>query len=134
MPLKQQINRSRHLLTCPSFDRVGAQVTAFTIHQRDQIATQAMDGITFPIAQPLAGFSFGWSFGYRLPITQLPATVVASVAFPIALTAVSQIPIERAAGTFVGGNKPINPLMANCMFRLFLLQSLSNLLRAHAVF
>jgi hypothetical protein len=92
-----------------------------------------MHRITFPVAQPLAGFDFGRSLGYRHSITQLPAPIVTSIAFAVALTAVSQLRIELAAGSFVRGNKPINPLMTNRLIGPLKLESLSNLLRTHTV-
>ena len=41
MPLEQQIDRPRYLPARPALDRIGAQVAAFTINQRDQIAVSA---------------------------------------------------------------------------------------------
>src|SRR3546814_5702794 len=68
-----------------------------------------------------------------LAITQLPAPIVASIAFPVALSAMSQIGIKLTTGALFGGNEPINPLMADRPAWLLLLQPLGDLLRTHAM-
>lgn len=52
--LKQQIDRPGYLSARPALDRIGTQLTAFSIYQRDQIGALAMHRITFPIPKPLA--------------------------------------------------------------------------------
>jgi hypothetical protein len=44
-----------------------------------------------------------------------------------------RVQIQRACTAFFNGDETINPLMGDSVIGLFLLQSLSNLLRAHAM-
>jgi hypothetical protein len=130
---ERQIDRTRYLPACPALDRIGIQVIALAINQRYQIAAHTMHRITLPISQALAAFDLFRALGNRHAITQLPSPVVASIAFSIELAAMPQVQIKRATATLLSGDEAINPLMTYRVIGLLLLQSLSNLFRAHAV-
>ena len=78
-----------------------------------------MHRITLPIPLGARGFR--------------PLSGVVSITFSIALAAMPQVQIKRAATTLVSGDETVNPLMAYSVIGLFLLQSLRNLLRTHAM-
>ena len=49
MTFERQIDRPRDLPSCPALDRIGTQVAALAINQRDPIAAHAMHRIAIPI-------------------------------------------------------------------------------------
>ena len=59
---------------------------------------------------------------------------MASIAFTVALSAVSKVQVKQPAATFVRIDKTINPLMTDGLIRLFQLQSASNFLWTEALF
>lgn len=49
MTFERQVDRPRYLPSRPTLDRIGTQVAALAINQRDQFAAHTMHRITLPI-------------------------------------------------------------------------------------